>query len=79
MMEDNKEQQNSSPASGNEENNSTEKNKLRGAASKAGISGQSMIEENSAENTQGIGITGGNVIGGINPETENKAGDNSST
>lgn len=73
-MENNSNQNNSSPASGNEDNNISGKDNLRGAASKTGVSGKSMIEENNAENTQGSGITGGSVIGGVNPEAGDEAG-----
>ena len=73
-MEDKNMQNENTSGPGNEENTTAGNDNLRGAASKTGLSGKSMIEENNAENTQGSGITGGNVIGGVGPEAGDEAG-----
>ena len=72
-MEDNSKQNNSSPDAGNEKENTAGNDNLRGGASKTGVSGKTMIEENSAENTQGSGITAGSVIGGVSPEADDNS------
>ena len=77
-MEDNSKQNNSPHDAGNEKENTAGNYNLQGAASKTGVSGKTMIEENSAENTQGSGITAGSVIGGVNPEEGSEAGGGSS-